>query len=79
MTCKRCYSSDVARNGWNHGKQVYRCKTCGKQFTDTKRDKEPLSVREKRAIRSLVELPVPVTVLAEAFGVNRSTIYRVIG
>lgn len=79
MICKRCHSSEVVKNGWHHGKQNYRCKTCGKQFTATGGGQEILSQREMRAIRHLVELPVPVIVLADAFGVSRSTVYRVIG
>lgn len=33
--CLRCGSDKVVRNGKRNGRQAYRCKACGKTFTET--------------------------------------------
>ena len=33
--CKRCGSEEHTKNGFMRGKQRYRCKACGLNFTDT--------------------------------------------
>lgn len=35
LRCKRCRSEDYTRNGRMRGRQRYRCKACGLNFTDT--------------------------------------------
>jgi transposase len=35
LRCKRCGSEAFIKNGRMHGKQRYRCKGCGLNFTDT--------------------------------------------
>ena len=35
LRCKRCGSEEHTRNGFMRGKQRYRCKACGLNFTDT--------------------------------------------
>ena len=35
LSCKRCGSTDQVENGLMRGKQRYRCKGCGLNFTDT--------------------------------------------
>ena len=35
LRCKRCGSGEHVRNGLMRGKQRYRCKACGLNFTDT--------------------------------------------
>ena len=35
LVCKRCGSGEHVRNGRMRGKQRYRCKACGLNFTDT--------------------------------------------
>ena len=35
LRCKRCGSEEQTRNGFMRGKQRYRCKACGLNFTDT--------------------------------------------
>ena len=35
LRCKRCGSGEQVRNGLMRGKQRYRCKGCGLNFTDT--------------------------------------------
>ena len=35
LRCKRCGSEEHTKNGFMRGKQRYRCKVCGLNFTDT--------------------------------------------
>jgi transposase len=35
LRCKRCGSEEHTRNGFMRGKQRYRCRACGLNFTDT--------------------------------------------
>ncbi len=45
LRCKRCGSEERTRNGFMRGKQRYRCKTCGLNFTDTPPRGLPLRVK----------------------------------
>lgn len=33
--CPKCTSKNCVKAGFNHGKQRYKCKDCGRQFTQT--------------------------------------------
>ena len=35
LSCKRCKSEKFVKNGFDKGKQRYKCKECGYNFTDT--------------------------------------------
>lgn len=35
MNCKKCHSEKHVKNGFDKGKQRYKCKDCGYNFTDT--------------------------------------------
>ena len=35
MQCKKCKSENYVKNGFEKGKQRYKCKVCGCNFTDT--------------------------------------------
>jgi transposase-like protein len=35
MRCGKCGSENKVKAGFNHGKQRYKCKNCGRQFTQT--------------------------------------------
>jgi transposase len=35
LRCKRCGGAEQVKNGFMRGKQRYRCRTCGLNFTDT--------------------------------------------
>ena len=35
LRCKRCGSEEHTKNGFMRGKQRYRCRSCGLNFTDT--------------------------------------------
>ncbi len=45
LRCKRCGSGEHVRNGLMRGKQRYRCKTCGLNFTDTPPPGKPLAMK----------------------------------
>ncbi len=45
LRCKRCGSEEQVKNGRMRGKQRYRCKGCGLNFTDTPPRGKPLAVK----------------------------------
>ena len=45
LRCKGCGSEAHIKNGFMRGKQRYRCKACGLNFTDTPPPGKPLAVK----------------------------------
>ena len=45
LACKRCGGEEHTKNGFMRGKQRYRCKACGLNFTDTPPRGMPLAVK----------------------------------
>ena len=45
LLCKRCKSTEQVKNGLMRGKQRYRCKGCGLNFTDTPPLGKPLAMK----------------------------------
>jgi transposase len=45
LRCKGCGSEEHIKNGFMRGKQRYRCKACGLNFTDTPPPGKPLAVK----------------------------------
>ena len=45
LRCKRCGSDKHIKNGRMRGKQRYRCKACGLNFTDTPPRGKPLALK----------------------------------
>jgi len=45
LACKRCGGEEHTRNGFMRGKQRYRCRACGLNFTDTPPRGMPLQVK----------------------------------
>ena len=45
LRCKACGSEEHIKNGLMRGKQRYRCKACGLNFTDTPRPGKPLAMK----------------------------------
>src|ERR671933_194216 len=45
LRCKRCGSAEQVKNGLMRGKQRYRCKACGLNFTDTPARGLPLALK----------------------------------
>ncbi|HET6519810.1 MAG TPA: helix-turn-helix domain-containing protein [Geminicoccaceae bacterium] len=45
LRCKRCGGGEHTRNGFMRGKQRYRCKACGLNFTDTPPRGKPFALK----------------------------------
>ncbi len=45
LRCKRCGSGEHIKNGRMRGKQRYRCRSCGLNFTDTPPRGKPLALK----------------------------------
>ena len=45
LRCKRCGGGEHVKNGFMKGRQRYRCKACGLNFTDTPPRGMPLAVK----------------------------------
>ena len=45
LRCKACGSEEQVKNGFMRGKQRYRCKGCGLNFTDTPPRGMPLAIK----------------------------------
>jgi transposase len=45
LRCKRCGSEEQTKNGFMRGKQRYRCKACGLNFTATPPPGKPLALK----------------------------------
>ena len=45
LRCKRCGSEEQTKNGFMRGKQRYRCKACGLNFTATPPRGKPLALK----------------------------------
>ena len=45
LRCKRCGSEERIKNGFMRGKQRYRCRSCGLNFTDTPPRGMPLAMK----------------------------------
>lgn len=45
LRCKRCGGEEHTKNGFMRGKQRYRCRSCGLNFTDTPPRGKPLALK----------------------------------
>src|SRR4029450_10644926 len=45
LRCKACGSGEHVKNGFMRGKQRYRCKACGLNFTDTPLPAQPFALQ----------------------------------
>jgi transposase len=45
LRCKACGGEEQVKNGFMRGKQRYRCKACGLNFTDTPLPGKPLAMK----------------------------------
>ena len=70
MRCGKCGSTNNVKAGFNHGKQRYKCKDCGRQFTQSG-DKNAT----KRAFALyLYVVGLSMNAIARMFGVEPSTV-----
>ena len=72
LRCKRCGSREHTKNGLMRGKQRYRCKACGLNFTDTPPRGLPLRVKATAILLYLSGLSMNRT--AKLLGVSTPTV-----
>src|SRR4051794_22723122 len=77
LRCKRCGSGEHVRNGLMRGKQRYRCRACGLNFTDTPPRGMPLRVKVTAVLLYLSGLPMNRT--AKLLGVSTPSVMAWIG
>ena len=72
MRCKRCGAEEHVRNGLMRGKQRYRCKACGLNFTDTPPRGMPLAMKVTAVLLYVSGLSMNRT--AKLLGVSTPTV-----
>ena len=72
LGCKRCGAEEHVRNGLMRGKQRYRCKTCGLNFTDTPPRGMPLAMKAAAVLLYVSGLSMNRT--AKLLGVSTPTV-----
>ena len=72
LRCKRCGSGEHVRNGLMRGKQRYRCKACGLNFTDTPPRGMPLAMKVTAVLLYVSGLSMNRT--AKLLGVSTPTV-----
>src|SRR5436309_9559002 len=72
LRCKRCGAEEHVKNGFMRGKQRYRCKACGLNFTDTPPRGMPLRVKVEAVLLYLSGLSMNRT--AKLLGVSTPSV-----
>ena len=70
MRCGKCGSDRSVKAGFNHGKQRYKCKDCGRQFTQT-HDK---NAKIRAEALYLYVIGISMNAIARMFKVEASTV-----
>ena len=70
MRCGKCGSTNNVKAGYNHGKQRYKCKECGRQFTQT----EDKNATKRAFALYLYVVGLSMNAIARMFGVQASTV-----
>ena len=72
LRCKGCGSEEHVKNGLRRGKQRYRCRACGLNFTDTPPRGMPLAVKAAAVLLYVSGLSMNRT--AKLLGVSTPTV-----
>ncbi len=72
--CPKCQSSNIIKSGRHHGRQRYRCKSCGFQFTRTDSRGRPAS--EKAMAITLYTMGLSLNSIARLFKVSTPAVLR---
>ena len=72
MACKGCSGTDYTKNGLARGKQRYRCKACGLNFTDTPPRGMPLRLKAEAVL--LYVSGLSMNRAAKLLGVSTATV-----
>ena len=70
MRCGKCGSTNNVKAGFNHGKQRYKCKACGRQFTQ-EYDK---NAKKRAEALYLYVIGLSMNAIARMFKVQPSTV-----
>ena len=70
MRCGKCGSTNKVKAGYNHGKQRYKCKECGRQFTQS----EDKNATKRAFAPYLYVAGLSMNATARMFGVEPSTV-----
>ena len=70
MQCGKCGSTRCVKAGYNHGKQRYKCKECGRQFTQT----EDKNATKRAFALYLYVVGLSMNAIARMFSVEPSTV-----
>jgi transposase-like protein len=70
MRCGKCGSESSVKAGFNHGRQRYKCKKCGRQFTRTSDGR----ARDRAQALYLYVVGLSMNSIARMFGVAPSTV-----
>ncbi len=70
MKCGKCGSENTVKAGFNHGKQRYKCKECGRQFTQT----EDKNATKRAFALYLYVVGLSMNAIARMFDVRPSTV-----
>ena len=79
VECLRCGSEEVVRNGQQKGRQYYRCKECGKAFTETATSAIAHSHSSKTVWKQVIQDTVDgisIDKTAEALDLAHSTVFH---
>ena len=72
LRCKACGSEEQVKNGFMRGKQRYRCKACGLNFTDTPPRGKPLAFKVTAVL--LYVSGLSMNRIAKLLGVSTPTV-----
>ena len=73
-TCPRCYCSNVIKHGKQTNRQRYRCRDCGKTFTNVKRQQR----FNTKVLDRYIKDDLKVRTLSQDFGLSKNTIRQII-
>jgi len=72
--CPKCLAEEVVKNGHHLGRQRYRCKSCGFQYTRVDPRGRPAS--EKAAAVLLYTMGLSLNAIARIYNVSAQTVLR---
>ncbi len=75
LCCKHCGSGSYVRNGLAHGRQRYRCKSCGRSFTATPPRGKPPAMKALAVLLYTLG-GVSQGMIARLLGVSHVAVYK---
>ncbi|RYZ84700.1 MAG: IS1 family transposase [Proteobacteria bacterium] len=74
VLCRHCGSEELVRNGHaRNGKQMYKCKACGRNSRESSQHEKYTSEQKETIIRAYLERP-SMRGIQRVFGVSRPTL-----